>query len=68
VLEMAGGILPDEDLPAIEAMGIKGNFGPGTPLNTIIEFVRTNINPDRLAHELSPLAPSAEEAAEGTAH
>ena len=30
VLVMAGGILPDEDLPAIEAMGIRGNFGPGT--------------------------------------
>ncbi len=30
ILVMAGGILPDEDIPAIEAMGIKGNFGPGT--------------------------------------
>ena len=45
VLVMAGGILPDEDIPAIEAMGIKGNFGPGTPLATIIEFVRANYDP-----------------------
>src|SRR6516164_9571077 len=29
VLVLAGGILPDEDIPAIEAMGIMGNFGPG---------------------------------------
>jgi methylmalonyl-CoA mutase, C-terminal domain len=65
---MAGGILPDEDLPAIEKLGIKGNFGPGTPLNTIIEFVRANVNADRLSHELAPLEPAAPEAAEGTAH
>jgi methylmalonyl-CoA mutase C-terminal domain/subunit len=68
VLVMAGGILPDEDLPAIERMGIKGNFGPGTSLNTVIEFVRANITPDRLTHDLAPLAQSAEEAAEGTAN
>ena len=59
VLVMAGGILPDEDLPAIEAMGIRGNFGPGTSLSTITEFVRANINPDRLAHDLAPLARSS---------
>ena len=51
-------------------MGIKGNFGPGTQLSAIIEFVRANINPGRLAHDLAPLAPgagSAEPAADGTA-
>lgn len=73
VLVMAGGILPDEDLPAIETMGIRGNFGPGTSLSTIIEFVRVNINADRLTHDLAPLArPNADTdatgAAEETAH
>ncbi len=48
VLVMAGGILPDEDIPAIEAMGIKGNFGPGTSTEEIIAFVRSNIHPSRL--------------------
>ena len=67
VLVMAGGILPDEDLPAIEAMGIKGNFGPGTPLSAIIEFVRANINPDRLAHDLAPLAPFTQQTSDETA-
>lgn len=55
VLVMGGGILPDEDIPAIEAMGIKGNFGPGTSLATIIEFVRAHISPDRLRQALAPL-------------
>ncbi len=56
VLVMAGGILPDEDIPAVEALGIEGNFGPGTPMATIIEYVRTHIRPERLTHELEPVA------------
>ena len=56
VLVMAGGILPDEDIPAIEAMGIRGNFGPGTPMSTIIEYVRANVRPERLSQDLPPLA------------
>jgi methylmalonyl-CoA mutase, C-terminal domain len=60
VLVMAGGILPDEDIAAIEAMGIKGNFGPGTPMSSIIEYVRANVRPERLSHDLGPLQrPSA---------
>lgn len=48
VLIAAGGILPDEDIPAIKAMGIKGCFGPGTSTDEIIKFVRSNIQADRL--------------------
>jgi methylmalonyl-CoA mutase, C-terminal domain len=48
VLVAAGGILPDEDLPAIKEMGIKGCFGPGTSLEDIIDFVRNNIDTNRL--------------------
>ena len=55
VLVMAGGILPDEDIPAIEAMGIQGNFGPGTPMAAIIAYVREHVHPERLGHELAPL-------------
>jgi methylmalonyl-CoA mutase C-terminal domain/subunit len=55
VLVMAGGILPDEDIPAVQAMGIQGNFGPGTPMSTIIEYVRSHVRPERLEHELGPL-------------
>lgn len=64
VLVVAGGILPDEDIPAIEALGIKGNFGPGTPTQQIIDFVRANVRPERLSRDLAPLhaeqAPSAD--------
>src|SRR5215468_2530916 len=56
VLVMAGGILPDEDLPAIEAMGIRGNFGPGTPMSAIVDYVRAHVDPARLSQTLSPIA------------
>ena len=49
ILVAAGGILPDEDIPAIKAMGIKGCFGPGTPTGEIIKFVQDNIQADRLS-------------------
>jgi methylmalonyl-CoA mutase, C-terminal domain len=52
VLVAAGGILPDEDIPAIKALGIKGCFGPGTSTEEIIKFVRGNIQVDRLAVEV----------------
>ena len=48
ILVAAGGILPDEDVPAIKMMGIKGCFGPGTSTEEIIDFVRHNVQADRL--------------------
>jgi len=52
VLVAAGGILPDEDVPAIKAMGIKGCFGPGTSTEEVINFVRSNIQADRLTADV----------------
>ena len=66
VLVMAGGILPDEDIPAIEAMGVHGNFGPGTPLSAIIEYVKAHVDPQRMRQELSPLRADSPNAAEGS--
>src|ERR1700687_3121654 len=43
MLVAAGGILPDEDLPAIKEMGIKGCFGPGSSMEEVSEFVRSNV-------------------------
>jgi methylmalonyl-CoA mutase C-terminal domain/subunit len=52
VLVAAGGILPDEDIPAIKSMGIKGCFGPGTSTVEIIRFVRENVQAERLTTEV----------------
>jgi len=43
VLLVAGGIIPDEDIPALRKMGIKAVFGPGTPTPKIIEFIKKEV-------------------------
>jgi len=42
VLVFAGGIIPQEDVPALKKIGIKEIFGPGTPTTVLIEFVKEN--------------------------
>jgi methylmalonyl-CoA mutase C-terminal domain/subunit len=40
----AGGIIPEEDIPALKKVGIKEVFGPGTPTTTLIEYVRNSVS------------------------
>src|SRR5687768_17976977 len=40
VLVIGGGILPEEDIAALEALGVAKLFGPGTPTTEPIRFVR----------------------------
>ena len=40
VIILAGGIIPDEDIPRVKALGVQGVFGPGTSLSAIVEFIR----------------------------
>jgi methylmalonyl-CoA mutase C-terminal domain/subunit len=40
VVVVAGGIIPEEDIPALEKAGIKAVFGPGTPTPDIVEAVK----------------------------
>jgi methylmalonyl-CoA mutase C-terminal domain/subunit len=37
---IAGGIIPEEDKPALQEMGVTGLYGQGTPLSIIIDHVR----------------------------
>jgi methylmalonyl-CoA mutase, C-terminal domain len=43
VLVVIGGIIPDVDVPALHAMGVKGVFLPGTPMQDIIAFITANV-------------------------
>ena len=36
---VAGGIIPEEDKPALEAMGVTGNYGMGTPMEKIVGHI-----------------------------
>jgi methylmalonyl-CoA mutase C-terminal domain/subunit len=43
VLVFAGGIIPDEDIPALKAQGIREIFQPGTNTDDIVAFIRNAI-------------------------
>jgi methylmalonyl-CoA mutase C-terminal domain/subunit len=41
-LVLVGGTIPDDDKPALLDLGVAEVFGPGTPLEETIDFVREN--------------------------
>jgi methylmalonyl-CoA mutase, C-terminal domain len=43
VVVFGGGIIPEGDLERLRSAGVKGVFTPGTTLESIIEWVKTNI-------------------------
>jgi methylmalonyl-CoA mutase C-terminal domain/subunit len=43
VMVFAGGIIPDEDVPALNKLGIKGIFGPGTSTEDVVAFVHAQL-------------------------
>jgi methylmalonyl-CoA mutase C-terminal domain/subunit len=40
VLVVAGGIIPNEDVPALQGLGVQAVFGPGTRTDEIVAFIR----------------------------
>lgn len=40
IIVTGGGIIPEDDIPALKKAGIAEIFGPGTPLEDIVEFHR----------------------------
>ncbi|MFV2014650.1 MAG: cobalamin B12-binding domain-containing protein [Candidatus Heimdallarchaeota archaeon] len=45
ILVFGGGIIPDDDAKALIDKGVSAIFGPGSPLDDIINFVRDNVKP-----------------------
>ena len=43
VLVVIGGIIPDVDVPRLEAIGVKGVFPPGTPMQDIVAFINRHV-------------------------
>ena len=41
---LLGGIVPDEDIPALHQMGVRGVFGPGTPTGIIVDFIHKELS------------------------
>ncbi len=42
VLVTAGGIIPDDDVPALKEAGVSAVFGPGTTIREVADFLRGN--------------------------
>jgi methylmalonyl-CoA mutase C-terminal domain/subunit len=42
---MIGGIIPDDDRPKLEALGVAGIFGPGTSTTEVIEHFEGAVTP-----------------------
>lgn len=43
VVFIGGGIIPKKDIPRLKEAGISGTFGPGTPINEIVGFIRAEL-------------------------
>ena len=43
ILVIGGGIIPDEDIPALKESGISEIFGPGTYTDEIIKYIKDNL-------------------------
>src|SRR5580700_1224790 len=42
VLVVIGGIIPDMDIPKLKQIGVGGVFLPGTPMQEIVDFIKTH--------------------------
>ncbi|WP_117237096.1 cobalamin B12-binding domain-containing protein [Thermus sediminis] len=46
ILLFGGGIIPDEDVPKLKALGVAAVFGPGTSTQEVVDFLRRRV-PER---------------------
>jgi methylmalonyl-CoA mutase, C-terminal domain len=45
IVLMAGGVIPEDDIPSLKAAGVREIFTPGTSTETIVDWVKTNVTP-----------------------
>jgi len=43
VLVVGGGVIPEDDKPDLVKAGVLGNFGPGTPLSTVTDYINSGV-------------------------
>ena len=47
VLVFAGGIIPEDDVAKLKKLGIEQVFGPGSSIESIVQFVERNVKSSR---------------------
>ena len=45
ILLVLGGTIPDQDAATMKQSGVSAIFGPGTPLDTTVQFIREHVKP-----------------------
>jgi methylmalonyl-CoA mutase C-terminal domain/subunit len=45
IVVFGGGIIPNDDIPALKRLGVRAAFTPGTPMEEIVAFVKEEIKP-----------------------
>jgi methylmalonyl-CoA mutase, C-terminal domain len=45
VLVIVGGIIPDQDVDVLKKLGVASIARPGTPLDDVVQFIRSNVHP-----------------------
>lgn len=43
ILVVGGGIIPDDDIPALKAAGVAEIFTPGTPLEKVVKYIQEHV-------------------------
>ena len=46
IVVFGGGIIPEDDIPVLEEMGVARIFTPGTPTHEIVQWVQDHIQRD----------------------
>ena len=49
ILLVLGGTIPEQDAQFLKAQGVAAIFGPGTPLETTVQFIKGNVKARGLA-------------------
>ena len=47
IVVFGGGIIPDEDIPALKGAGVRQVFTPGASTQEVVDWVRANVPPRR---------------------
>ncbi|MDD2585867.1 MAG: cobalamin B12-binding domain-containing protein [Syntrophomonadaceae bacterium] len=45
IMVIGGGIIPDQDMQALYEAGLKAIFTPGATLDSLVEWINTNVKP-----------------------
>ena len=45
VIVLVGGIIPDQDIDSLKKAGVAAIFQPGTAMDEIVNFIRSNVKP-----------------------